>query len=249
MPARMDTASSTATLGRAPIDINMDADASGNAVARQPASDPELEALIVKIESADPAARCMAARALRKYGRKASPAIPALIKILGDDTAYYVRTIGDAPPGHVPEQNAVTVGREAGKALAAIGEESMNPLFGALRDSNPQVRWYAIEALALFKSQVPLPSIRGMLNDSDSGPRWAAIVAVGELKDRASVPKLAAMLKDETDSEARRRVIVALGEIGSSDAEAVLKAAQPSETDVTLRAYIDGALRRIQNRQ
>ena len=96
----------------------------------------EIKTKIAALYSADPAARASAAYELGELTPDSNPAIPFLVKMLGDDVLI------DPLPYHEPNwwssQYEIILktspGREAAKALVIIGEPAVEPLIAALKD-------------------------------------------------------------------------------------------------------------------
>lgn len=58
--------------------------------------------------------------------------------------------------------------------LVEAGEESVSLLIPLLSDSQKQVRWEAVKALAAIGSEAAAPRVVPLLEDKDSGVRWLA---------------------------------------------------------------------------
>lgn len=87
-------------------------------------------------------------RALRKFremGQAASPAIPALTKLLHD------------------ERFAL----EAATALVSIGPKSVKPLVNGLHDDNPEVRFRSAYALGELRAKDALPALYKLARNPD----------------------------------------------------------------------------------
>ncbi|MFC1982730.1 HEAT repeat domain-containing protein [Chloroflexota bacterium] len=102
----------------------------------------EVAVEIERLSSPKAEVRARAAASLANIGDRATPAIPALIGILDDDTQVY-RSVSPVFPVGV----STSPGAEAAKALIKIGEPAIEPLIFALGDSNSNVRLAAAKIL------------------------------------------------------------------------------------------------------
>lgn len=178
-----------------------------------PPVDVEKEAR--RLKSSDPVERAMAACALRKAGRNAAAATSSLIEVLDDDT--FINPIGCLDDNRYHSETT-SPGREAAKALAAIGEPALEPLLAALRGSNwkssKNAAW-ALGEMRYVDVSVRARAVRGLsaaLGDEHREVQTSAIDSLGEIKDSAAVEPLIAALK-RPDAKVRERAALALGEI------------------------------------
>ena len=117
--------------------------------------------------------------------------------------------------------------RRAGtEALVKLGAAAVEPLVRALKDGDWDTRQAAAGALGQVKDARSVEPLIGALMDNNGNVRSAAAAALGEIKDPQAVEPLAATLKD-SDSWVRRAAAEALGQIGDKRAVAALAAALP----------------------
>ncbi len=208
---------------------------------------------IQQLSSSNPEDRAVAICSL---GRASEPgAIPSLIQVLGDDE------IIPAPLGcwdsgswspalrsfHHPSP-----GEEAAMALAAMGASAIDPLIGALRDTNPSVRRNAAWAIgeirgghSVDRSGALDPMVLA-LSDSDGSVRRAAAFSLGEIREARTATNLISALSDE-DTGAREMAAWALGEMKASIALGPLEVALKDQ-DEQVRRKARWALAEIQDR-
>jgi HEAT repeat protein len=166
---------------------------------------PLLEALRNKAPSArshpaqqrrggdNPDLRAVVARALAKIG---SPAVPPLIKALGDHDLYVV--IG------------------AAEALGRIDDRrAIDPLLTCLASETSHVRQAACRALGEIGDQKAVIPLTEMLKDGDYDVRFAATAALGKVRDPRAVQPLIAALKHE-NPDVREAAAEALGQSGDT---------------------------------
>jgi hypothetical protein len=131
-----------------------------------------ISALIRALDHENAIIRGAAASALARVGLPAGAAIPALLRVLSEDTGEYVRQI-------------------AARALSAIDPEDrriIQPLADALKDKSPGVRRYAAEALGNTR---PAPEtamrLAGALTDSSPGVLISVAKSLGKFGRTALV--------------------------------------------------------------
>jgi HEAT repeat protein len=107
-----------------------------------------------------------------------------------DRAAAFLGTCGFKE--YAPRLIEMLPSRGAVEGLRALG--NADAIARCLKDSNPDVRSRAIEALAAMGAW--RESIADLLKDPDEGVRLAAIRAVGELGQRKHLPSLAPFFKD-----------------------------------------------------
>lgn len=70
-------------------------------------------------------------------------------------------------------------------SLGLIGDHAaVPPLIETLHDSNPEMRWLPIQALAVLKAKEALPAIQALVND-DAHVRFDRMDTVGSKAERA----------------------------------------------------------------
>jgi HEAT repeat protein len=232
----------------------------------------EIRTLIEKTLSQVPRVRFEAAVELGKAGRIATPAIPFLVRLLGDSSS--------------PTPGPATVGMEARRALDNIGEPAVVPLIAALgdqrlkagkssilsllaslgdrravsaivtalSDKDPDVRWHAARALVDMPDPRAFEPLMRCIGDSDSRVAGVAVSALGEIGDRRAVEPLIVLLVRNRDAETknvgiRRAAARALGRLGDLRTFEPLLAAYEDNTypergfpDTVLRDYALEAL-------
>jgi HEAT repeat protein len=156
------------------------------AIAWQPAptADRRLSAVIEALRAGDRSARASAARQLGEWGARGAPAVPALIKALGDSEIE----VRDAAVG----------------ALGGIGPAAVSPLVAALAHRQTAVRVSAAAAIAQLAPREnvdvtpAVPALLILLSDAAAQARASAAYALGEVRSRppAAVPALRRALND-----------------------------------------------------
>lgn len=152
---------------------------------------PHVAVYIVQLYSPNIAVCANAARNLQDLQNLAEPAIPSLVRRLGDRR----RLLGNAPPE--TGQDVIFVSDLAARALAGIGVASEPALLVALRDGDPVVRGHAAEALGMLKTARAVDPLVGLLDDAEAETRRSAAWALGRIADRRSVEPLIAALGDK----------------------------------------------------
>jgi HEAT repeat protein len=145
----------------------------------------------------DPLVRRVAAESLGKIGPPASAAVPALIAMLQtEDRLQAVKAL----------IRFKTAARDAAPALIAT-----------LKDSSPEVRWNACEALGDMQAKAAIPALEELLADPEAKVREHAAEALSEIGSdaRAAVPTLRRLLADP-DAGVRDEAIKALKRIDPS---------------------------------
>jgi HEAT repeat protein len=153
------------------------------------------------------AQRSWAAIALGKLGPKAEPAIPELVKLVGQMQTNFPTYVGD------PE-----------RALGQIGQASISAVMPLLQSKDIDVRCGAVQALGQIsrQSKVKVPILAELLADNDIRIRLAAASALARSGVEASkaTPVLIAMLYDP-DEKIVEMAAEVLGELGSEAKTAV----------------------------
>jgi HEAT repeat protein len=101
---------------------------------------------IERLHSPDPEERAEAIRGLARMKERASPAIPFLVAMLGDDAVFPLRLPPSSRISWFPS-TPQTIGESAAIAFRSIGEPSVEPLMAALGHRDWRVRANAIWAL------------------------------------------------------------------------------------------------------
>jgi HEAT repeat protein len=224
----------------------------------------DVRAEIEGLYAADAATRAQAASHLGKMGARAIPAIPFLVKLLGDEQKVEL----------YPGAHTTSPGQEARKALVKIGKPAVEHLLLALQDKDWLIRsgaawvlgeikdkralepldklmrtdknivvvpYYAAEALG----KIDIERLIAALRDEDSRIREIAAEGLGRLKDARAVEPLLSALLDKK-KEVRRAAAEALGKIKSPKAvKPLIDALQ--DTDGYVREHAALALGEIKD--
>jgi HEAT repeat protein len=166
----------------------------------------ELRATIEQTFSPDPEKRAEAATRLGEMGKKAAPAIPFLIRLLGDDAS-------------ISKNDYVYVSTVAGDSLAEIGASAVEPLLQAFGQSSGRKRLAALYILGRLKDRRVIAKFLSLLGDPDEEIRWRAADSVKcYLKDNPEFRELAGVKQsliralEDRNSFVRTYVAEALGE-------------------------------------
>jgi HEAT repeat protein len=223
---------------------------------------PSVDKLAQQLTGAAEAAdRREAGYQLGKLGAAAVPALPALIKALGDRDkqvwSYAVATIAglgptakDAVPALIDDLGSgERGGRERERrqkqmrtafALSRIGAAAIPPLLESLASDDAWRRTGAVIALGGMQgaAREAVPALIKSLADGDETARNAAVEALSQIGLEAKLALLAAL----ADGDAKRRAgaALALGPLG--DVVAPLAQSLGKETDVAVRAALLTAL-------
>jgi hypothetical protein len=159
-----------------------------------------------------------------------------------------------SPLGTVLERGDVDLRAAAVLALSEIGSPSaLQALERGVDDEEREVRVAAIRALQARAHRPVLPRLDAIvkgraIRDADLTEKMAAFEAYGSLCGNGGVATLDAMLNGKSlfgrreDAELRACAAVALGRIGTAEAQAVLRQAA-NEKDVVVRNAVSRALR------
>jgi len=116
---------------------------------------------------------------------------------------------------------------------------AVNPLIGALKDEDEEVRMSACNSLTdIIKVRDPraVDPLIGAMNDEDEYVRYCVADILGETRDTRAVVSLIEALKD-VDSEVRLTAVLSLGKIGNPKAVDSLKQAlNDEESNVRIAA-------------
>ena len=165
--------------------------------------------------------------ALMKIGAEAKDAVPALCRIL-DDESESIREMAAFALDAITDPIDLTVLSELkymreGQSTVSAADKRNNAaqaavpyLIRRLNDESPQVRIKAAYALGSIGNPTAVPALIDMLQDNSEDIRGAAAWALGLIgrPAQAAVPDLINMLKDENDS-IRHEIISGLGGIGT----------------------------------
>ncbi len=113
--------------------------------------------------------------------------------------------------------NEQEANRQRRQELWAMGENkdksAVSLLVGALKDSDPEIRYSAAWALGQIKDRRALAPLLKQLHSQDADTREKIVLAIGELKDRRASADLADLLRSDSDPKVRMAATWALGEI------------------------------------
>jgi HEAT repeat protein len=196
---------------------------------------PAVESLTKALE--DPAAivRARALWALGIIGPDAGDAFPAICPFLTDDDAA-IRLLAVMAVAEMPQQARAVrpqlakllrdtepqVRLHAARALRQAGPETLGLLLPVTRDSDPAIRWTAVQSLRLFHaSEEAIQSLVDAARDPEPAIRSAATAHLIELGPRAkaAIPRLLERLKENNLElqSAAYTTILAIGSPGDSD--------------------------------
>ncbi len=114
--------------------------------------------------------------------------------------------------------------------------EVVNELLKALKDSDWNVRWKAVQALDNISSETAIGGLLKALKDSNEYVRRIAAAALGWIGSETAIAELLKALED-SNKDVRREAAEALGDIGSETAiPGLLKALEDSDKDVRKKA-------------
>jgi HEAT repeat protein len=200
----------------------------------------EVRDLVKQLSSTSAIERGKAAHSLGRMGMKAAPAVPFLVKTLGDSSklvwqSEWQRKVKRDAFGQVLGKKT-SPGDEATKALSRIGKPAVKPLITALKDENPKVRERAARALGNNKYNRALQPLVSALSDNTLAVRKAAAVALGKMKDPRAVQPLASALKKETSPHGGYTIAMALGSLGESSIEPLLRLLRENNPKIRMQA-------------
>lgn len=168
-----------------------------------PSTPADIRRLIEKTFSADGTERWDAVKLLRARGRRATPAIPFLIRLLDDD---FVDTSGV----HV-------VRYEAQDTLTELRRPAVEPLIAGLLATTPQNKQAIVYILRWICDRRAVPALIETLRNPNPKARFAAADVLRDMPDKRAVEPLIALLHDK-DPDVAERATYALGEIGDARA-------------------------------
>src|SRR4030042_381050 len=180
--------------------------------------------------------RAQAAINLGTMGEKAVPAIPFLIGILGDTAGVELKT---GPEAQIANLTSPAI--EAAVALGKIGTPALEPLIGALKDKDPNVRVLAAVAMEELEDLKAVKPLIAALKDENFNVQATAARALGEINDPSAVAPLIAALKDQ-EAGVRAAAAGALGEIHDVKPSLEPLIAASKDKDPQVRAAVMEAL-------
>jgi HEAT repeat protein len=183
------------------------------------------------LNSSDPVERASAACALGEMGARAVPAIPFLIKTLGDDTPVSHDKCwenGSSRKLNIKASAKTSPGERAAHALAVIGRPAVEPLIAVLKVEDWRVRDNAAWALGIISDPRTVEPLIASLKDQDWHVRRESAWGLGLKKDQRSIEPLIVALGDR-EWEVRKQAAWALGLQGDERAVEPLNAALKDE--------------------
>ena len=186
------------------------------APATRPPQTPEgVRDQIARLSAPDPIARAFAACFLAEMRRDASPALPALKRLLADATPIdpiVCRRDIEGPTTVVALWKSAP-GLEAARALAAIGDEGVEALLSAAADRDTSTRRHAVRGLTYVRDTRSEPVFLTTIRDADAATREQAARGLGQFRDETVVNALLIALKDPAP-EVREQAARSLGRVG-----------------------------------
>ncbi len=222
-----------------------------------------MKAISDALKDESPKVRWAAAYVLGPMGRKARPALPALLQAASDKEAsvrtWAVKALGEVDPFHAdavatvtralrdPEPNVRRVALSVVIRLAGAAAGAAPILSDVLQDADAGIRAKACVAFRQLGSdgKAGTPALIGRLSDADAEVRFRAAEALSKVGPTA-IPPLVRALK-ERDPRTRRAAAEILGGYG---AEAKFTLVDLNETakddDAAVAAAATAAIKRIQ---
>jgi HEAT repeat protein len=191
---------------------------------QQPPTAKDLSAVIDMLRSPDPIVRVSVACSRDVFNESATPAIPALVDLLNDAEPVSPEVCREDRRRWWGDEQPITAGQEAARALVRIGIATFDPLVKALGHPGATARRNAAWALGALDDQRAVAPLLGSLRDTDDDVRKQASWALGALDDARAVQPLIGALRDPA-SVVRRQAAWALGAIDDSTAVDALVAA------------------------
>jgi len=208
--------------------------------AQQSPTAKDLSTVIEMLRSPDPVVRVGVACAKDVFNESATAAIPALIDLLNDAEPVAPEVCREDRRRWWGDEQPITGGQEAARALVRIGIASFDPLVKALGSSGETARRNAAWALGALDDQRAVTPLIGSLRDSNDSVREQASWALGALDDARAVQPLIGALRDRSPV-VRRQAAWALGAIDDNAAVDALVAAL-KDTDSHVREQSAWAL-------
>lgn len=192
-------------------------------------------AIILLQKNSDRSVRLESAQALRRIGKDAKAAIPALIKVLeGQDTelaSYAAETLGligsdakAAIPALVNSLGRTSIQDTIIFALGQMGKDAVPELIALISGSDKVTRILALLAIGQIGSDAKeaIPHLQLLLQSKDDKIQLLAAIALAEIGADADIvlPKLIAALQVK-NKEVRAKAALAIGNLGSSATQAV----------------------------
>lgn len=230
----------------------------------------EIPALVDALATKDRAVRVFVLAAILKVGPEAKTAVPAILKILKEESDSTLRDmcmdglekIGaeakDAAPYLTEALKDRASALRAAEVLASIGGFRASSAIGTLTENltHNDEKLRARAAAGLLKidpEQLPATSVRALtlaaLKDTDERVRSVAVEALVKI-GKGAVPGLVNVLQTDINSSLRLRACLALGEIGpaAKDALPVVNAVASDDRSSDVRKAAKATALRIQSK-
>jgi HEAT repeat protein len=191
-------------------------------------SQTDIQKTIAELRSTDPMRREAAACELKKMGADATPAIPALIGLLGDNSV--IDKAKSCRQSHFGNIGVVEYSPAAAAvdALIAIGNPVVSPVLDSLRSDQWLVRRNAVRILGFRNDTRAIDPLIAALKDDAWQVRSEAATALGNYKESRAVGALITALADQ-NWEVRSGAAVSLANYKDERAVAPLIAATKDE--------------------
>lgn len=178
--------------------------------------------LIDTLKHYNPETRVCAMEALVKYTEH-GPVTP-LVNALEHKNGYVRENAGEVLNfiGWTPENNKelalYLTARRDWDDLTNLGEDAVEPLITALEDTDPAVRYAAVEALGEIGDPMAVEPLKRVLRDKEARLRLLAVTALGNM-GKETTAFLIGLLKDKRRKrEFREEAARSLGNIGDKRA-------------------------------
>ncbi|MGZ4938446.1 MAG: HEAT repeat domain-containing protein [Halobacteriota archaeon] len=170
--------------------------------------DKNLYGLINILSEGDATSRSLAAEALGEV--KDEVGAEYLIQALADEE-WTVRRNAAWALGEIQSKRAIPyliaafstpragIDAYCAEALIKIGSAAVRALIRALRNHDPNVRYWSISALGEIGDQRATEALIILLSDEDVIVRYATIKALGELEDSRALKSMVRALEDPSD--------------------------------------------------
>jgi HEAT repeat protein len=184
---------------------------------QQAPSAKDLATVIEMLRSPDPVVRVSVACARNVFNASTVAVIPVLIDLLDDAEPVAPEVCREDHRRWWGDEQPITPGQAAARALVHIGSASLDPLIKALASSAAVARRNAAWALGALDDRRAVTPLIGSLKDSDPNVREQASWALGAIDDARAVQPLVGALRD-TAAAVRRQAAWALGAIDDANA-------------------------------
>lgn len=211
-----------------------------SAVGRQAPSAKDLSTVIEMLRSPDPIVRASVACARDVFDASAAAVIPALVELLDDAEPVAPEVCREDHRHWWGDEQPITPGEAAARALVRIGSASLDPLIKTLTSSAAVARRNAAWALGALDDQRAVTPLIASLKDREPNVREQASWALGAIDDAGAVQPLISALRD-TSPPVRRQAAWALGALDDANALDGLVAAL-KDSDARVREQAAWAL-------